>query len=266
VSAGPRDTSLTRVRPFFEALFARDPSGRSWLSALFAAAPHGREALGELVEQPGYLSTLLAVRAMSGRLAAFEYPVAARRELLTWYVDHPEQLRWPAHVDLSPGSARLRHALLDDDPPGSRSRAQQRARELVSTRSPTADEWWRFEGVDTLDCMLITDRLVVTVTGKRDEPLAPATEWYPVRSELVRNLEAARHYAQGKHWGSLLISEHEMPEGSTDALARTLAESAPHLDEEGRDELAHAYLGNLTWQQACGAVGVPFESLPDIAG
>jgi hypothetical protein len=262
VSVDAQDSSLTRVRPFFEALFARDPSGRSWLSALLAATPNGHEVLGELVEQPGYLSTLLAVRAMSGRLAAFEYPVAATRELLAWYVEHPERLRWPDRVEHSPGADRLRHALLDDDPPGSRAKAQQRARQLVSTRSPTADEWWRFEGVDTLDCMLITDRLVVTVTGKRAEPLTPATEWYPVRSELVRNLEAARHYAQGKAWGSLLISEHELPEASTEALARTLPESAPHLDDAGREALHRAYLGNLTWEQASAAVGLPFESLP----
>lgn len=264
--ADASDSSPTRVEPFFGALFARDPSGRSWLGALLAAAPRGRESLGELIEQPGYLSTLLAVRAMTGRLAAFEYPVAASRELLAWYVEHPERLTWPGHVNLSPGASRLRHALLDDDPPGSRTRAQQRARELVSARSPTADEWWRFEGVDTLDCMLITDRLVVTVTGKRGEPLAPTTEWYPARSELVRNLEAARHYAQGKRWASLLISEHELPEGSNEALARELPEAAPHLDDEGREELRRAYLGNLTWEQACAAVGVPFESLPDTTG
>jgi hypothetical protein len=260
------DSSLTRVRPFFEALFARDPSGRSWLSALLGAAPNGRAALGELVDQPGYLSTLLAVRAMSGRLAAFEYPVAATRELLSWYIEHPERLRRPANVDQSPGADRLRRALLDDDPPGARTRAQERARELVRSRSPTADEWWRFEGVDTLDCMLITDRLVVTVTGKRGGPLAPATEWYPQRSELVRNLEAARHYAQGKRWGSLLISEHEIPEAATDALAASLPQAAPHLDDAGRDELRRGYLGNLTWEQACAAVGVPFDSLPDTTG
>jgi hypothetical protein len=254
------------VQPFFETLFTRDPSGRSWLPALLGASPHGHDMLGELVEQPGYLSTLLAVRAMSGRLATFEYPVAATRELLTWYVEHPDRLRWPADIDQSPGAARLRRALLDDDPPGSRVRAQQRARELVSSRSPTADEWWRFEGVDTLDCMLITDRLVVTVLGKQSEPLAPASEWYPARSELVRDLEAARHYAQGKQWGSLLISERELPDGTREALAEALPDAAPHLDDAGREELRRAYLGNLTWEHAYASVGLPFEPVSDSAG
>ena len=254
------------MQPFFEALLTRDASGRSWLSALLAATPDGAAALGDLLEIPGYLSTLLAVRGMSGRRACFEYPVAASRTLLRWYVDHPERLHWPDNAELSAGSARLRHALLDDDPPGARARAQDRARELVSGRSPTADEWWRFEGVDTLDCMLITDRLVVTVKGQRTEPLAPATQWYPARSQLVRYLESAKHYAQGRHWASLLISDRELPEGSGAHLDRVLPESAPHLDTEARAELRAAYLGNLTWERACHAVGIAVDALPDTAG
>src|SRR3954451_21987527 len=42
-----------------------------------------------------------------------------------------------------------------------------------------------------------TGRLVITVEGKRTESLLPPTDWYPARSQLVRNLEAARQVAHG---------------------------------------------------------------------
>jgi hypothetical protein len=257
------DSSLTRVQPFFETLFGRDASGRSWLPALLQAAPCGSERIGELVDAPGWLVTPLAVRAASGRLACFEYFAMAPRELLRWFIDHPDRIRWPAQSRLSAEAVRLRRALLLDDPPGSRARAQDRAREQVATSSPFAHEWWRFEGVTRLDCVLITDRLVVTIEGKRTGGLAPVSEWYPARSELVRDLEAAKHIAQGRAWASLLLSETPVAGGQPEDLARALPDGAPHLDDDGRRDLHDAYLGNLTWEGACEAVGIPFATLPD---
>jgi hypothetical protein len=264
MAGGTRDSSLTRVQPFFGALLARDASGRSWLSALLEATPAGRRRLGTVLEDPGSLFTTLAVPAVSGRLGCFEYPAAPPRELLAWFVDHPDQLEWPAHAQLSPETVRLRRALLCDDPPGSQPRAQERARELMVTRSLASREWWRFEGVSRLDCVLMSDRLVVTVEGKRSEPLAASTDWYPKRSQLVRTLEAAKGLADGKQWASVLISETPVvPEGTSEHLERILPDSAPHLNPSEREELHAAYLGNLTWAAACDAVGLPFESLPD---
>ncbi len=45
-------------------------------------------------------------------------------------------------------------------------------------------------------------------------------------------------------------------------LAASLDDAAPHLSDAERAELQGAYLGNLTWQEACGSVGVPFDELP----
>jgi hypothetical protein len=263
MAGGSHDSSLTRVQPFFETLFRRDASGRSWLPALLRAAPCGSERLGELVDAPGWLVTPLAVPAATGRLACFEYLAMAPRELLLWFIDHPDRIRWPAHSRLSATTVRLRRALLLDDPPGSRARAQDRARDQVARSSPFAHEWWRFEGVTRLDCMLITDRLVVTIEGKRTEGLSAVTEWYPARSELVRDLEAAKHIAQGRSWASLLLSETPIAGGRPEDLARALPDGAPHLDDAGRRQLHDAYLGNLTWDAACEAVGIPFATLPD---
>jgi len=81
-----------------------------------------------------------------------------------------------------------------------------------------------------IDCVLMTDRLVVTVEGKRTEPLSAATDWYPQRSQFVRNLEAAKQLASGRRWVSALISETEVREGSDAHLDAVLPARAPHLD------------------------------------
>jgi hypothetical protein len=263
MSSATPDDRTTRVHPFFEALFTRDASGASWLPRLLAAAPYGRSRLGELAEAPGWLVTPLAVRGASGRLACFDYPVNPPRQLLRWFIDHPDRLRWTDADTVSAEAVRLRRALALDDPPGSRSRAQERARELLLARSALAPEWWRFEAPATLDCVLITGRLVVTIVGKRAEGLSPATPWYPPRTELVRALEAAGQMATGRRWGTLLLSDGPLPDATDEALAESLSRAAPHLGTEELAELREAYLGNLTWAGACAAVGLPLSSLPD---
>ena len=104
--------------------------------------------------------------------------------------------------------------------------------------------------------MLITPRIVITVTGKRNGGLRPSTPWYPERTDLVRNLEAARQIASERAWASLLISDRPLAEGSDEAVARSLPQGAPHLDDEERGELGEAYLGNLSWEDAAAAVGL----------
>jgi hypothetical protein len=263
---GHHERPPSPVQPFFEALFARDASGGTWLPQLLAAAPFGRSRLGELVDSPGWLVTPLAVRGASGRLACFDYPANPPRQLLRWFIDHPDRLRWIDDDPASVGTGRLRRALVLDDPAGAQVRAQERARELLGTRSGLAPEWWRFEEPVTLDCVLITGRLVVTIVAMSAEDLRPTTGWYPPRTELVRALEAARQMAAGRRWASLVLSSRPVAGGGDEELARALPEAAPHLDDLERRELHQAYLGNLTWEAAAPAVGVPTPALPDPAG
>jgi hypothetical protein len=257
-------TSLTTAEPFFTTLFRRDAAGRSWLTALLAATRYA-ERLDELVEAPGWLQTQLAVPGASGRLACFEYPAGAPRRLLAWYIDHPDRLVWPPDpaATVSAETLRLRRVLIDDDPPGARSRAQERAHDLLARSSGLTPAWWRFEELTTLDCVLITERLVVTIQAERPGEQPPATPWYPQRSQLVRNLEAARHLADGKRFASIVLSQRPLPDAADEHLERTLPEAAPHLDDLERRELHDAYLGNLTWDDACDAVGIPRGSLSD---
>ncbi len=254
----------TRVEQFFEALLARDASGRSWLGALLAGAPGGVRRFGDLLDAdgagPGSLLALSALRAVSsGRRGCFEYLAVPPRELLAWFIDHPDELSWPHEATQTAETQRLRRALVLDQPPGSRSRAQERAHELLASRSPLSKEWWRLQDVTKLDCVLITDRLVVTIEGKgAARSLAPASEWYPHRSMLVATIEAAKVLAQGRRWASLLLSEKPLQEGSQEQLERALRDGgAPHLDSSQRAELCASYLGNLTWRAAGDAVGVP---------
>jgi hypothetical protein len=237
------------VERFFEALFARDPSGRSWLPALLAATPHGRAALGELVDDPGLIEIPLAVRGADGRLACFGYPAAPSRALLSWYLDHPDELTWPAGAQPSETAERLRRALVDDDPPGTRAKAQDRAKDLLPGASPFSTDWWRFEDTAKLDCALLTDRLVLTI---ETDPLSPATPWYPARTRLIRDLEAARRMAKDRRFATLVLSDDSPP----DTIDEQLADGAPYLGESERDKLRDAYLGSLTWAQARAAVGL----------
>jgi hypothetical protein len=255
MQANARDRTPPLVETFFTTLIGRDQSGRSWLPPLLAATPRGRALLGDLADEPGSLDAPLAVTGASGRLACFDYPATPPRGLLQWYVDHPEELSWPGGTELSGAAARLRRALLLDEPPGSQAKAQDRARELIAAAPSRTPEWWKFEDMATLDCVLSTHRLVVTIVAKRRDALAPASEWYPARSELVRALEAAKQIAADRRWTTLLLSDQPLAHGTDDYLERTLAVAAPHLSDGERAELHAAYLGNMTWEQACEAVG-----------
>jgi hypothetical protein len=266
MDSGPRDSPPPRVERFFEALLARDGAGGSWLGPLLRAAPRGRARFGELVDHPGWLEAPIAVLTETGRRGAFEHPTAPSRGLLGWFIDHPEQLQRPDSERATPEALRLRRALLDDDPPGVRARAQDRAHELLRRSVPFGDVWWRFEGAHTADCLLMTDRLVLLVQS-RDEGTAPApaTSWFPQRTALARDLEAAQRFGgEGKAWGVLVLGEGEGEGGGggggggggPESLTEELAAGAPHLDAEARRELAAGYLGALGWPQAAAATGL----------
>jgi hypothetical protein len=165
---------------------------------------------------------------------------------LRWCIEHPDALTWPAGADYGAETTTMRRALLEGKPPG-REEAQHRAFELIEREPATKPGWWRFEGVSMIDCLLATDRLVVTVEGKRTEPLSPATDWYPKRTQLARNLEAARQLAHGRRFATILITEEPIEEGRIETVGASLDAAVPHLSDGERAELQAAYLGNITW-------------------
>ncbi len=256
MSSDPRGSLPSRAERFFDALLARDGAGGSWLGPLVRAAPNGVARLGEVAERPGWIEAPIAVVTETGRRGAFEYPSSPSRALLAWFIDHPGSLSRPEWERESAETTLLRRALLDDDPPGARARAQDRAHDLLRRSASLAEAWWRFEEAHTVDCLLMTDRLVLVVQA-RDEGVAPppATAWYPGRTALVRDLEAARRFGEnGKAWGVLVLGG-QGEEEDADALTREIEAGAPHLDAPQREELAAGYLGALSWAQAAAVTG-----------
>jgi hypothetical protein len=111
--------------------------------------------------------------------------------------------------------------------------------------------WWAFEGFTSVDCVLETDRLLVFVEGKRKEAISAATDWYPKRNQIVRNVEVASCAAKesGKDFGVILCAEThvELPE-------RAFKEGLPHLSESEQQALRTHYWGCITWQQIVDAL------------
>ena len=79
-------------------------------------------------------------------------------------------------------------------PPG-RESAQQQALDRIEQEPPSKRGWWCFEGITRVDCLLAAH--LVTVGGKRTEPLSSATDWYPARSQLVRAASSLMGAATG---------------------------------------------------------------------
>jgi hypothetical protein len=238
---------VSDAQSFFEPLIVRDPGGRSWLPELLHAAPYG-DRLGETREAPGFLHPNLTVRGLDGRRPCFEYPVSPPSGLLKWFIDNPERLTWPAGVTLSAEVELLRRALLLDQPPGARAKAQQRARDLMPVRSAFAQEWWRFEETHEPDCLLISDELVLVIVAAGTE-IEPVSPWFPERSRLHRGLEAASRVAEvdQQRWGALVCSSEVLADAEDAAVRASLPDGAPHLDALGQDRLVAGYLGNVTW-------------------
>jgi hypothetical protein len=268
---GPHNSSITRVRPVFSALLSQDPSGRSWLGRLLEATEPGRRVLARLNGDPGGIDeTFTVLRPFAegsfGQLhlaQCFEREVAPSDGMLRWLIEHPQELTWPrSGRPFRPDTERRRRALVGADPTA-REQVQREALDELQRLGPRGSEgcWWAFEGFTSVDCWIETERLVLLVEGKRDEPLSPATHWYPRRSQLVRNLEAACDAAgQDREAGVLLAVEREIREPLTE---RGLRASAPHLETAAIERLRSAYLGQLTWSHLCDALGLRPEVLPD---
>src|SRR3954464_7088154 len=120
-----RNSSITRVRPFFGQLLARDRTGTDWLPAL------RRPARGPPGAAPGALGAdLVACRPYKDRVLkasvwlpqCFEHSLAPTGRLLEWCLRQPDQLTWPRkggkRETYGDDAMKWRRALKDDAPPG----------------------------------------------------------------------------------------------------------------------------------------------------
>lgn len=266
---GEANSSVTRVWPVFDTLISSDPSGEDWLGKLFGLV--GRRfgsspglmfpAVGRFDRAiPRNLRSVLGqVRAARlGKLRpCFEadYPPSGR--FLRWLIENPGQLTWPTDTVKSKGKVprafgdstqRMRTQLLAGD-----HATRSEALDALALNGPDGSrrKWWAFEGFTSVDCVLETDRLLVFVEGKRTEAISAATDWYPKRNQIVRNVEVASCAAKesGKDFGVILCAEThvELPE-------RAFKEGLPHLSESEQQALRTHYWGCITWQQIVDAL------------
>ncbi len=273
---GRFNSSITRVRPTFQALIDRDPSGRTWLADLLSVAPHRERLPAAVLADPGHLDPdALRVRPYIDRIlgeiplaGCFEKPVPPPKAFLSWLITHPRQLQWPLSAKREPvrygrTTQGYRERLIGKAGVEQQGKAIDAALDALGRVGPQGSlrKWWSFEGFTEVDCCLETDRLVLFVEGKRLEPLSPSTAWFPERSQLIRNLEVAAERAGQRAAAVLLVTETPIH----DPLAEhtTLRASTPHLNDDERQDLANVYLGQVTWKALCDTVGVDFRSLPD---
>jgi hypothetical protein len=271
---GQFNSSITRVRPFFCHLLARDESGADWLPALLAASPNAELLPRDVRTRPGDLEAGLlkqrkilvsALDRVVSLERCFEYSVPPPTAFLRWLLEHPERLRWPTRGDGTPTSygprtQRWRQAFLSGDEHAAERAKSEGLKELaLYGNGGSRRKRWAFEGFTEVDCLLATDRLVLFIEGKRNEPLSPSTDWFPARRQLVRNLEAAREYAGSRAAAVLLVAERPLA-GELDGDA--VAASLPHLKGKARAAVTRAYLGQTTWDSLCHALSVPRDILP----
>jgi hypothetical protein len=249
--AGQYNSSLTRVQPVFGELLRRDGTGASWLPTLLRLATKNRDQAEVLAENPGAL--------LSDR--CFETGLPPPEAFLRWLLTNPDRLAWPRVQPNWSAETRLwRGRLRGDEGPEMLRQAQERGAALLGHYGASGSRraWWAFEGFTSADCFLRTERLVLLVEGKRTDVLSPSTTWYPRRNQLVRNVEATAQAAGSIPCAVLLIADD-----SVDPLtAQAWDQSLPHLPPERRAALMRAYLGCVTWEDVCRAVGVDYSSLP----
>ena len=270
---GVHDSSLMRVKPIFEALYASDPTGGTWLSKVLALA----------CQRSGRCTTRLGALT---RAPQYEFRARPPRGFLRYLLSHADCLSVPparAWLKWSQETQAKRRALLASDP-----ETRREALELLDEATDLAcREWWRLEGVTSVDCALFTTEAVIFIEGKWTEKAPSRTvTWWGGRNQVIRNLECARTTAlrervleKNGHLRiaeayALVIAEEDLCgpgssrerelDGITDPVV--VARSLPHLDDDGRALLMRSFLGWTTWQAVSRECGLPksWSNQPEI--
>ena len=269
---GEANSSVTRVWPVFDTLFAADPSGGMWLGPFLGLARNRVDLQpGLLIPSlskfdnaiPRNLSMVLGedrATRLGNLRSCFEVDYPPSTRFLRWLIENPGKLTWPTDKDGKPrafgeATQRLRTSLREGDPA-----ARIAALNALDVKGAIGSrrQWWAYEGFTSVDCVLETDRLLVFIEGKRTEAISAATDWYPQRNQIVRNVEAASCAAvkTGKEFGVILCAEThvELP-------ADAFKDGLPHLSESEEQALQAHYWGCITWRQIVDAL-CPSLELP----
>lgn len=275
---GQYNSSITRVRPVFGRLIRRDPSGNSWLRALLATVAEGQPE-EDLIENPGeiyphltdtrpYLDSVLADHGVPeiDLERCFEMTIPPPSAFLEWLIRNPNSLSWPLRggeeTRYGPATQVKREQLVGRRTRADADEARKEALDQLAVFGPEGSkrQWWAFEGFTDVDCYIETDKLVLVIEGKRTEGLSKSTNWYPLRSQLARNLEVAAELAgDRKATGVLLAVESD----GFDVSLNEIELGLPHLEGDDLGRVTSRLFGPVTWRSICEATSLDFADLPD---
>lgn len=250
---GMYNSSITRVRPFFRALFEIDNTGISWLPELMRAMPLNNELTEKLSNLSNRISDeCLQEREYNDEIMCFEYSIPPSRGFLEWALNNFHLLTWPEKGNKKFGTDTQfrRECLLglhgDDLQETIKRIGIESLTNLGVSRSSRA--WWAFEGYTEMDCLIETDDYLLGIEGKRTEFVSSSTYWFKDRNQVVRNLEVLAEMAKerGKDYAFILLTENGVDPMTQDHFIKSM----PH-NRELADELLGHYLGCMSWQNAC---------------
>lgn len=264
-----KNSSITRVRPFFQTLFEKDRTGKSWLPKLILAMPQQKELAKALSEMNGEIADncLREKEFKDGILGkkikiqeCFEFSLPPSKEFLKWALNNPNALTWPKKT-FKPKTQYKRECLFGLHGEKAQKETIKEGLELLESQGVTSSsqQWWKFEGFTKMDCLIETENYLLGIEGKRTDTMSSSTDWLKDRNQVVRNIEVLNEMAKErkKEYAFILLEED-----CTKPLTKEQFEkSLPH-DVSLADELYAHYLGCLSWKEACEVTGINFEDLP----
>lgn len=257
-----KNSSDTRVRPFFQNLLYRDASGLSWLTKLIKLAPQNRDLASNMAIMNCRILDQLVDESKNDRPKCFELSVAPSEVFLRWLIEHPERLRVPENFGTKDKEKRENRKCLQGE--YGVQRQQEMMKEAINLLNEkgvqgSGKQWWAFEGFTRVDCLLETDEFILGIEGKRTDTVSSKIAWFPQRNQIVRNLEAIKEKAGSKSYAVILMNK----DGKDPITDTDFTYSLPHYSTQEIAEIRTHYLGAVSWRQACDAVGFDYSDLPD---
>jgi hypothetical protein len=192
---GIYDSSRTRIAPVFGRLQCLDPSGRLWLQGLLELGNSRK------LTTPQAGTAALRVAKWWPR----EARLAAPPGLLRWLLENVEKPRNASAWGRRPEVKENRQRVVDRDA-ATLADAFKRLRE----RRGSGRAWYVLEGPSQPDVYLDTGEVVVVIEGKRTEPgPTTSTAWMRVRHQMLRHLDGAWEFRQGRRLYGLFTVEVE---------------------------------------------------------